>query len=124
MFSKRWYPYEADNGDVYGVYRDESNTELVSTTADGKSVTSGTVPLPSGWVARSVVVQNADGQQKECCVLTLAEYADISTSDAFAGTAESGVAAGTSWVVVRKNPEIQRRQPVNFDTGLKDGDNP
>lgn len=124
MFSVRWYPYEADNGDTYAVLRDESNTELVSTTADGKSVTSGQVPLPRGWRARYVTVQNADGQQKDCTVLTLAEYAAISTSDAFSGTGNDGTSTGTSWVVVRKTPELQRRQPVNFDSGLNDGDDP
>lgn len=124
MFSRRWYAYTADNGDVYAVNRDESNTELVSTTADANNVTAGTKPLPKGITARSVIVQNGVGQQKECTVLTQAEYADLATGDAFSGTVESGVAAGTSWVIVRKNPELERRQPFNIDTGLNDGDQP
>lgn len=124
MFSKRWYPYTADNGDTYAVYRDESNTELVSSTADAANPTAGTRPLPQGIRARYVTVQNASGQTKDCTVLTAAEYAALATGDAFSGTAESGVAAGTSWVLVRKTPEIERRQPVNIDTGLTDGDQP
>lgn len=124
MFSSRYYPYIADNGTTYAIYRDESNTEMVSSAANAKNIVSGTLGLPKGWDARNVVVQNAAGQQKTCYVLTQAEYATIVTGQSFVGTVESGVAAGTSWVCVRKNPETQRRQPVTIDTGLNDGDQP
>lgn len=125
MFSMRWYPYTADNGDVYAVKRDESNTELVSSTADDKVVTAGMVPLPRGIRPRSVVVSAAiTGQQKECVLLTQAEYAALSVGDTFIGTGNDGVAVATVYTLIRKNPELIRRQPVSFDTGINDGDNP
>jgi hypothetical protein len=123
-FSKRWFPYTDDAGTVFAVLRDESNTELVSTTADTATVPAGTTPLASGITARYVTLRNADGQFKDCTVLTSAEFVAISNGDAFAGTVYDNAAAATSWVCVRKTPEIARRQPFAMDTGLTDGDNP
>lgn len=124
MYSKRWFPYTNDDGSVYAVLRDESNTELVDATADAAVAPSGTEPLPNGIKARYVTLRNAAGQIKDCTVLTTAIYNGLSLSQAFAGTNEDGTVAGDSWVLIRKTPEIARRQPVNFDTGLLDGDQP
>jgi hypothetical protein len=124
MYSKRWFPYTKDDGTVVAVLRDESNTELVDSAADGLTPPSGTPPLEQGVKARYVTLQNAAGQQKDCTVLNVTQYNALSLSQAFAGTNEDGTVAGDSWVLVRKTPEISRRQPVNFDTGLTDGDQP
>jgi hypothetical protein len=80
--------------------------------------------LPKGVTERSVTLRNADGQYKTCAVLTTTRYNAIALSQTFVGTNEDGTVAGDPWVVVRKNPEKSVRQPVNFDTGLLDGDQP
>ena len=124
MYSKRWYPYTSDSGIVYGIFVDESNTELVSATADGLSVPLGTTALPQGYTARNVVLQAPSGQQKTCYVLSFAEFALIGEGDIFATIGNDGLAIGTAYTCVRKNAEKRRRQPLPFDTGINDGDNP
>jgi hypothetical protein len=124
MYSKRWFPNTDDGGAVSGVFRDESNTELVDPLAVGLTCPSGTDPLGNGISARYVTLQNAAGQIKNCTVLSAAKYQALALSQAFSGTNEDGTVAGDSWVLIRKTPEIARRQPVNFDTGLLDGDQP
>lgn len=125
MGSRRWFRYVDDEGTARAVNRDESNTELVNIAADTGVSVAGLEPLPQGVTARSVTLSDISGNVvRECIVLTPERYAALNNSVNFLLTAAnfSGVATDTQTSIVRKNPELSRRQPRVGDTGQIDGD--
>ncbi len=128
MFSRRWFRYNTDEGTVYAVNRDESNTELVNITSESQAIiAAGTKPLPRGITPRSIQIASADGLQKKLCViLSPIQYASLQVGAGFAvGVNDfSGIGTAQTWTIRIKSPEISRRQPYSGDTALIDGDNP
>lgn len=127
MGSKRWFRYVSDDGVPRAVERDESNTELVNVAADVNASVAGLFPLPKGIKPRSVILESADGLiSRECVILNPDRYNALNNATNFLLTAAnfSGVAVDTPTSIVRKNPEIARRQPRTSDSGQLDGDNP
>lgn len=126
--SKRWFRYVSDGGDVFAIQADESNTELVNQVADSNAIIpAGTGPLPKGFNARYVSLEDPTGNiKRKCYVLNATEYNGILNGASYTLTAAGnfGVGADTPVVVKIKQPEITRRQPFQGDTALIDGDNP
>lgn len=127
MYSMRWFKYTTDEGLVYGVKRDESNTELVNTTGDSSAtIAAGTNALPKGYRARFISIFSPDGlQKKDCTILSAAQYAAIAIGASYnvGGADYSGIeGSAQGWIVRTKTPELLRRQPFNGDTGNVDGD--
>ena len=120
MFSVRWYPYTADNGDVYAIKVDESNIEMIM---GAQVAASGAFPaLPKGTTPRHVIVESQLGLVKrKIPVLTLARYTAIDGSTPF--TIPEGQLDGGEAVRIRlKYGEKNRFIPRNYDTGKQDGD--
>lgn len=123
--SKRWFPYTDDGGNVWGIFGDESNIELLNTGADSLTVPSGTRKLPQDISQRFVRLKAGDGGTKTVPILTPTIYNAIDTNQAFAAPSVGEEnASGTSFVVVQKVPERILRAPTSLDTGKNDGDNP
>lgn len=123
--SRRWFQYTTDLGDVYAKDADESNTELVNPTAQGSTIPTGAVRLPSEFACRRVKMKSGGGSSKTVPVLTRARYDAIDLGQAFAAPSVGEEnAPQTSFVVVQKIPERILRAPIPLDTGKNDGDQP
>lgn len=124
MFSKRWFTYYDDNSVVYAINADESNTRLVNPSGDVGAITTGIPPLRKGVKARSITLKLSDGTTRICYPLKPATYAAITEGDTYAIPNFDGSPSGTAAVVILKNPEKRRRQPIPNDTALIDGTQP
>ena len=125
--SIRGFRYLTDSGETLSVNRDESNTELVNAPVITQSGVGGLKKLYSGYRPRAVVLENSERTIKRTCVvLTQTAYNLITQSQNYLATAAnfSGVSEDTPLFVTQKIPERITRQPVSFDSGLNDGDNP
>jgi len=125
--SIRGFRYTTDDGETLSLNRDESNTELVNAPVVTGAGVGGLKKLYQGYSPRMVVLSNAERTiQRRCAVLTQAAYNGISQSQNFQATAAnfSGVAGTVELFVIQKIPEKILRQPVSFDSGLNDGDQP
>lgn len=125
--SIRWFAYQDDSDVSYAIRADESNTELVNLAPETSASVAGLIPLPKGVTPRSVTLEDSSGDiSRTCYVLTPQRYAALNNAINFQLTPAnfSGVSVATEVSVVRKNPEIARRQPRVADSGLNDGDNP
>jgi hypothetical protein len=126
--SKRWFRYTTDEGSVYALNIDESNTELVNTVAEAQAIiVAGTRPLPRGINARFVMLSSDDNLVKrKCFILSPEQFQSLAVGQAYTLTAAGnfGVSANTPVLIRLKNPELMRRQPFPGDTSQLDGDNP
>jgi len=123
--SQRGFPYTTDDGTVYGLRLDESNTELVNTGAGSLTPPSGVDTLPSNIHRRKVRLEAANGSTKTVVVLTRTLFDGITLGQSFAAPSVGEEnPAGTSFVVTQKIPERNLRAIVSLDTGKTDGDNP
>lgn len=121
--SQRDFNYVADDGTVWGLRLDESNTELVNLSANTGAATA-THRLPSNITPRRAYVQDITGEiKRECTVLTLARFTALSGSTDLELSGQDSNDT-TDVRVFRKVPERETRLIKNFDTGLTDGDNP
>jgi len=122
-FSKRWFDYVDDNGNTWGILRDESNVRLVNPVGDVGAPTA-TNPLPRGYEPRTVTLQAPDGAIRHIPVLKAAAYSPIVNGQAFIEGSYDSEAAGTVLNVIYKTGEKIRRQPKVIDTGMIDGTQP
>jgi len=122
-FSKRWFDYIDDNGNTWGVLRDESNVRLVNPVADVGASTASTA-LPPGYSPRMVTLQAPDGAIRHIPILKAAAYAPIVNGQAFVEGSFDSEAPGTVLNVIYKTGEKIRRQPKSIDTGMTDGTQP
>jgi hypothetical protein len=123
--SRRGFPYTDDEGTVWALSLDESNTELVNDGADSLIPPTGAKGLPPEIKRRYVVLKSADGGTKKIPILTRALFDGLSLGDAFGAPAigEENPAL-TSFVITQKVPERVLRAVVVLDTGKNDGDQP
>lgn len=121
--SQRGFAYVDDDGAVYAIRADESNVEMVNTTAPTPPV--GSEGLPMSLHKRYIRLRSGDGSSKTIPILTRLRYTEIQIGQAFAAPAigEENVAL-TSFVVTAKVPERIMRAVVAVDTGKTDGDQP
>ena len=125
--SKRWFRYTADSGVNYGINADESNTELINTTANTTASVAGLTSLPKSIQPRFVQLASIDGKVKrKCYVLSTTTFSALNNATDYQLTPAnfSGVSTDTLVSPVLKVNERARRQPKIFDTGLDDGDQP
>lgn len=124
--SMRWFTYVDDAGLAWGVFADESNTELVNSANLGVPPV-GTTRLPQGVTpryARYRGVTNA-ALTRKITLLTATDYA--AAIDAIGTALAMEVypnAPAQQMVLIGVVPEKRSRQPIQVDTGLNDGDNP
>jgi len=120
--SQRGFSYTSDEGNVYNIRADESNTELINNTQVDFAIPSAT-SLPRDTFARYVALRGSNGSTKKTVILTVAKYNAISIGQQFTvPTVGEENPAGTTFTVVRKVPERVLRRPVAVDTGKNDGD--
>ena len=125
--SKRWFRYTADSGVNYGIFADESNTELINTNANTTASVAGLTTLPKSIKPRFISLASIDGKVKRnCYVLSTTTFSALNSATDFMLTPAnfSGVSADTLVSPILKFNEKARRQPRIFDTGLDDGDQP
>jgi len=121
--SQRGFAYTTDQGTVYAVRLDESNTELVNGVSPIPP--SNSTAIPPDIKRRSVGLKAADGSTKTVVILTRAIFDSINIGQSFASpTVGDENAPGTSFVVTRKKPESVFRRVTSLDTGKIDGDQP
>jgi len=121
--SQRGFAYVDDDGVIHAIRADESNVELVNTTAPTPPV--GSTGVPMELHLRYIRLRSGDGGSKTIPILTRLRYTEIVLGQSFAAPAvgEENVAA-TSFVVTAKVPERIKRAVVAVDTGKTDGDQP
>lgn len=113
--SKKFFEYETDGGDLYGLLADESNTEKIH-GSDNDLTTNLVYQLPRNVTPRHAVYADDDGRVLKIYVMTVAKYNGLSTSNATISH------DGHTYKLVRKVPERIRMLPIPGDTGLDDGD--
>jgi hypothetical protein len=119
--SLKWFKYTTDSGDVFGIYMDESNGELVG-NADMAALDDDTVvyALPRNVKPRTALYRSSDGLVSRRIVVT-DSAADITTiTSSFVVPAQDGNPAATMQLQSFRGEEIRRISSV--DTGLTDGD--
>lgn len=121
--SQRGFAYTTDEGDVYSVRLDESNTELVNGVSTLPPA--GADGLAMDIRRRFVKLTAGNGSTKKVVVLTRDIYDTITVGQTFAAPAvgEENPAA-TAFVVTQKYPERIFRRVSSVDTGKIDGDQP
>jgi hypothetical protein len=122
--SLKWFNYTADNGNIYAVFADESNTEAVNGSSSGYNPATATAgQVPKGVSIRYGEYESPNGQRSiRVPILTPALYTTLLIDgDSITDPINS---ANPSLDLVRLTPEKTRRQPKISDTGLNDGDNP
>jgi hypothetical protein len=114
-------PYISDDGKVYVINRDESNTETVNGTLPAfPSVVSA---LPDGYTARYALLASANGLiRRRVTILDPLVFAALDGADTFT----MQVVNSTSGIAMRVSSLIgERRENLIFaDTGQNDGDDP
>lgn len=113
--SIRWFPYTMDNGDIFGIKADESNTEAVNGTSIG--VPASIYSIPKNIKPRYGLFRSADGLTTRKCYFTSRETYDA------AGIGTTISVNGVTLYLSRKVGEIVSSAKT-IDTGLTDGDNP
>jgi hypothetical protein len=118
--SIKWFEYTTDNGDVFAIELDESNTEAINgTTGDYVAASTQIYARPTNVTPRSLYYSNADKTRTiKCVALTQAIYTDAFTNTR---TLADPIDDGETLTLVRQRPEVIRL-PYPQDTGLQDGD--
>lgn len=119
--SLKWFVYTDDSGTDYGIYLDESNTEVVN--ANVGDYASGPLPnaVPRNIKVREVFYTNpARTRTIRCVPLSQTVYNGIIQGGVptIPDPIDSG---GPDLGLIRGNGE-RRRLPVPLDSGLTDGD--
>lgn len=115
--SLKWFKYESDNGDTFGVFMDESNGEAVGNddfvTGDYLVVR---YAIPRNLEPRYALYRSQDGRQTARIVLTdpAASVANL--------PAQITLFNGVNANLVRVVGEVIAPIPIHLDTGLNDGD--
>jgi len=121
--SKRWFSYTTDEGTVYGVFADESNTEAANATALTPAL-AVIDSIPGNVKVRKAYYRSVDGTRTvSCVVLTQARYNTIQTSVPSIPDPLDTASGGTpsQLFFLRKTAE-RRRAIVRVDSGITDGD--
>lgn len=123
--SRKNFGYEADNGTVYGVNKDESKAE---STSGGVTLfqpfTAGLPNLPCGLKKRYVnAVLSTDSNIKARFEIGRATVFATLTSGSQIVEASGGLMTGGTWNITGKVGEVMRLLAAG-DTGQTDGDNP
>jgi len=116
--SKRWFAYTADDGSIFGIQLDESNTEAVNGTA-GALPTGLTYSIPRNLKVREVFYGNSL-RTIRVVVLTPAIYTAVQTNTPNIG---DPITPADDLLYLRKNGE-RIRGIRRIDTGIDDGDTP
>lgn len=119
--SMKWFKYTTDAGDVFGIWMDESNGELVNNddfeAADDDNII---YAMPRNVRPRSALYASNDGRVSRRIVITDKD-ADISTvTSSFVVPAADGNPGFTLQLRSFRGEEVRRLTSV--DTGLDDGD--
>lgn len=118
--SKRWFAYTTDNGTVYGLNLDESNTEAVNGSV-GSLPPSLIDALPRNISPRRAFYASSDGSRTISAVcLTPATYLAAQTTNTTISDPLSGGA--TDQLTLIRVTNEKRRFIRRVDTGLTDGD--
>lgn len=122
--SLRKFGYTSDDGTVYNINRDESNTEIVNISDDneGGLPPNGTASLPQGYVTRyALLYLVADPQiKRKVTILDPTVFAALN-----GGTNYEMAIVGAANGTFRISSLIGERREglTNKDTGQNDGDN-
>lgn len=121
--SLRKFRYTSDDGNVYGVLRDESNTEAVNVTDAnvGAVPIFGTNSLPDGYTPRyAILYRVTDPQQKRTVMVTTPAVFEVLGG----GTDYLLPVVGAAPANFRISSLIgeKREGLTNTDTGQNDGD--
>lgn len=114
-------PYISDDGEVYVVNRDESNTETVNGTLP--AFPSAVKALPDGYTTRYALLASADGLvRRKVTILDPLVFAALDGADTFT----MQVVGSSAGIAMRVSSLIgERRENLIFaDTGQDDGDSP
>lgn len=118
--SLRQFDYTSDDGTVYRIIRDESNTEALNTGA-GAAISVNT--LPNGYEPRYALLYQVSNPniKRKIAVLTPETFAAI-----LGGTDYSLAVVGATNQNFRVSSLIGERRTglVSTDTGQNDGDSP
>jgi hypothetical protein len=118
--SLRGFDYESDDGEIYRIFRDESNTEALN---DNAGAPTATASLPRGYEPRYALLYQVSNPQvkRKVTILTTADFADI-----LGGTDYSLAVVGATAQNFRVSALIGERRTglVSTDTGQDDGDTP
>ena len=119
--SKKYFVYTTDDGEDYAILADESNTEAVNGgTQDFVAGLSVKYHLPRNVRPRAAVYGNAAGTRTiRCYCLTQTIYSGVVAGTP---TITDPIAGSGNLSLIRLEPEKIRLLPVEFDTGLQDGD--
>jgi len=121
--SLKWFRYTADDGIPYGIFRDESTTELINVAAD----LTGAIPaavLPSNLKPRTVRIKSPNGlAAREITILSVARYTALNGVTPVVMGAND-IDTGLTFTVTSKRGERVSRLPNAVDTGKLDGDQP
>jgi hypothetical protein len=117
--SLKWFPYTDDDGAIWALRLDESNTEACNGDVDYTGTPVLTNSVPRNVRPRFAVYASPDGARNlRITILTPELYQGLAAATPII---PDPFAAGGILRLVRQRPE-QRRLPVAGDTGLNDGD--
>lgn len=119
--SLKFFVYETDLGDPFGLFADESNVEAIGgSSQDAGTVTVPTYQLPRNIRPRYAVYSNAAKTRNiSIPIPTQALYNALQTATP---TITDPIAGTGTLSLTRKVPERMRLMPIAADTGLDDGD--
>lgn len=117
--SRRWFRYEADNGNAYAVELDESNSETtIGGAAAFSNLSGGEGLLPGRFKMRYLNAYDQANplRRRRFFVGTAAAFGAISSQSTI-------VSGSITWVITSTRGE-RAAMPARSDTGLTDGDTP
>lgn len=115
--SMKWFKYETDNGEFFGVKMDESNGEAVGNTDFGIADDGAIIyTIPSNITPRYALYRTVSGDRSAKIIIT-----DANDS---LSTLPSQINLGTGELanLTLFAGEVVKPVPISFDTGLNDGD--
>jgi hypothetical protein len=119
--SNKWFTYQSDDGTDWAIFADESNVEAANGAAAVAPPAGQNYKPPANLRLRYAVYGNQAGTRNiRVPIVNISTYNAIASGD----TIPDSIAGTGNLTFIRKRPEVISPVPINFDTGLDDGDNP